>query len=78
VPLAFLVLPLVKLLGQSTLGEQDRQDNEQELYWHNSLQIEFFGETCLDVFTFFQYWPPLGVERRLAVSERQPIATASQ
>jgi hypothetical protein len=36
-PLAFLVLPLVKLLGQSTLGEQDGQDNEKELYRHNRL-----------------------------------------
>ena len=43
VPLAFLVLPLVKLLSQSALGEQDHQDNEKELYWHNSLQTEFFS-----------------------------------
>ena len=42
-PLAFLVLPLVKLLGQSTLGEQDGQDNEKELYRHNRLQTEFFS-----------------------------------
>ena len=41
-PLAFLVLPSVKLLGQSTLGEQDCQHNKKELFWHNSLQPGFF------------------------------------
>jgi len=45
-PLAFLVLPLVKLLGQSTLGEQGGQDYEKEMYRHNRLQTEFFSNPC--------------------------------
>ena len=49
-PLAFLVLPLVKLLGQSTLGEQDGQDNEEELYRHNRLQTEFFSNPALSLY----------------------------
>lgn len=41
VPLAFFVLLLVKLLSQSTLGEQDCQENKNELFSHNSRNQSF-------------------------------------
>jgi hypothetical protein len=69
VPLAFLVLPLVKLLSQSALGEQDHQDNEKELYWHNSRQTEFFN--LLGFVTFFRSL--VAADRsRLAADQRLP------
>ena len=46
-PLAFLVLPLVKLLSQSSLREENCQENKTELSWHNTLQTEFFSNPAL-------------------------------
>ena len=81
-PLVFFVFPLVDLLGRGTLGEQDRQDNEKKLFWHNSLQPGFF-RTCPGVLIFFQSLvaansPLPGVDRWLAVAARQPLATEGQ
>jgi len=46
-PLAFFVFPLVNLLGQGTLGEQDCQDNKKELFSRNTLQTEFISNPAL-------------------------------
>lgn len=49
-PLAFLVLPLVKLLSQSMLREENCQENKTELSWHNTLQTEFFSNPALALY----------------------------
>ena len=51
-PLAFFILPFIKLLSPRKLGEEDCQDNENELFCHNNLHTAF-SALGLGLFTFF-------------------------